>query len=214
MRLGPIVAITVVVNSLDAAIDFYVSQAGLSLRTRGTLLSARALAMGDASLVGAHCADLASAADQPSWLQLIEAPRAEFSPRLGGWSGMHLALPGVSTGDELIGPGGERLLCSGEPGVPVVKKIDLHCTDPRSARAFYAGIGLLDRIDTPTTGLLQGGQRIEFLLADTPPTPSLRTGIGLVSFARSNALGTRQSGTDDPSARILGGAEGEGVELV
>ena len=214
MRLGPIVSITVVVHALPAAIDFYCSQAGLSVHTSGNLLSARALKMGDASLSDAPSAELASALDGNPWLQLIEAPHAIFATPLAGWIGLHLPLPGLSPGDELIGPGGERLRGSGGFGALAVAKIDLGCTDPRGARAFYAGLGLLDRFDSAAIGWLQGGQRIEFLQTDAAPATSLRTGIRLVSFARSDAHGTRQRGTDDPSARILGGAEGEGVELV
>ena len=43
---------------------------------------------------------------------------------------------------------------------------------------------------------------------------TLRTGIRMLSFARSDASGRRLAAHDDPSARILAGPEGEAIELV
>ncbi len=106
----------------------------------------------------------------------------------------------------------------------------LAARDCRSALAFYAGLGLApggslgaSRAAPAETALvpqahgqLCGGNRIDFeqrpLLANADAT--LRSGIRMISFARSDRSGRRLAADVDPSARILAGPEGEAIELV
>ena len=215
MRLGPITAVTIIVNELGSALAFYQGRLGLILTARGALTQPRALAMGEAGLIAAAYADLTHAEGTVPWLRLIEGSDAKAPVAGRGWIGMHLRLPTLSDADELIGPGGERLRAAHNLVPGPVARLILGCTNPASARSFYAGLGLLDGMDALAIGALQGGQQIDFINAKSAAAPQvLRTGIRLVSFARSDAHGQRLHGADDPSARILGGAEGEGVELV
>lgn len=108
----------------------------------------------------------------------------------------------------------------------------LGARDADSALGFYAGLGLVAsrRVDSsglscrPDTGeagaialgQLRGGHLIEIdPMPDLPAAdPALRSGIRMISVARSDALGRRLAGRVDPSARILAGPEGEALELV
>lgn len=112
----------------------------------------------------------------------------------------------------------------------------LACADRGGALGFYEGLGLCGRTRHDSalpafnrhTGLaegqrhpqavaeLRGAQRIDIVqLPHLPPADSrLRTGLRLLSFARSDAVGRLLQAADDPSARILAGPEGEGIELV
>jgi catechol 2,3-dioxygenase-like lactoylglutathione lyase family enzyme len=102
-----------------------------------------------------------------------------------------------------------------------------HCA---SALGFYAGLGLV-AVGAPAEqgassasaaavplarGQLRGGQRIE--IEQRPLLPgadaTLRSGIRMISFARSDAAGRRLAAHVDPSARILAGPEGEAIELL
>jgi|CXWL01.1.fsa_nt_gi catechol 2,3-dioxygenase-like lactoylglutathione lyase family enzyme len=210
MRLGPIVGITIIVPNLEEAIEFYSSYLGIGATCETEpLVAERALAMGETRLVGAPsvflCAGSAS-------IQLIEVPTA--LPRLTahGWTGFSLMSPGPDTIREFDRPGGECIACM--PGDHTrILWVTLFCNDLPRAQAFYRGLGLLDGT-APNAPNLRGDQSLMFLPAEATVPPALRTGIHLVSFARSDASGRRLKGQDDPSARILSGAEGEGVELV
>lgn len=102
--------------------------------------------------------------------------------------------------------------------------------------AFYAGLGLVQSWQVEARlaainqchnldpaqqhqaaiGRLHAGQCIE--IDSLPFLPqgdaTLRCGLRMLGFHRSNADGRRLQGRDDPSARILAGPEGEAVELV
>ena len=105
-----------------------------------------------------------------------------------------------------------------------------HCG---TALGFYEGLGLIDRWRTqarkPTLtheqaadgcpaafAQLAGGEVIE--IDQLPGLPandsSLRSGLRLISFARSDRHGRRLVAHHDPSARILAGPEGEAIELL
>ena len=105
-----------------------------------------------------------------------------------------------------------------------------HCG---TALGFYEGLGLIHRWRTqvrmPTLsrdqaadccpaafGQLAGGEVIAIdQLPNLPANDSsLRSGLRLVSFARSDRNGHRLVAHHDPSARILAGPEGEGIELL
>lgn len=112
----------------------------------------------------------------------------------------------------------------------------LACADRERTLGFYAGLGLLDqaRMNARLSaynrshglpddqrhpiaiGQLRGAHAIEFDALPTLPAADsrLRSGIRLIGFARSDARGQRLSAQDDPSARILAGPEGEGIELL
>lgn len=109
----------------------------------------------------------------------------------------------------------------------------LGAADCNTALGFYEGLGLFDRwrlpvhvhtfdhdpVETPIPaafGKLGGAEIIEIdqLAGLQANDSSLRTGLRLVSFARSNRTGQRLAAQHDPSARILAGPEGEGIELV
>lgn len=111
----------------------------------------------------------------------------------------------------------------------------LACADRASTLGFYEGLGLCGRARfdgalpafNRQAGLaseqrhlqalaeLRGAQRIDIVqLPHLPPADSrLRSGWRLLSFARSEAAGRVLAAVDDPSARILAGPEGEGIEL-
>lgn len=105
--------------------------------------------------------------------------------------------------------------------------------DRGDALGFYEGLGLVDRwrIDAAVSQVdanertAAGPLAIAQLRADNlleirqlpwlPATDAtLRTGIRMLGFARSDAGGRRLLAADDPSARILAGPEGEAIELV
>jgi catechol 2,3-dioxygenase-like lactoylglutathione lyase family enzyme len=108
----------------------------------------------------------------------------------------------------------------------------LGARDVAAALGFYAGLGLVasQRLDSSVLGCrrdggsegrvaggqLHGNHLIEF--DESPGLPAadatLRTGIRMLSFARSDAHGRQLAGRVDPSARILAGPEGEALELV
>lgn len=112
----------------------------------------------------------------------------------------------------------------------------LACADRERTLGFYAGLGLVDQTPMDTRlsaynrshglpedqphpiaiGQLRGAHAIEFdALPALPAADSrLRCGIRLIGFARSDARGQRLTAQDDPSARILAGPEGEGLELI
>lgn len=108
----------------------------------------------------------------------------------------------------------------------------LGARDAVTALGFYAGLGLLAsrRLDASglacrpaaagvgpiALGQLRGEHLIEIdQMPDLPAADAaLRTGIRMVSFARSDAKGRRFAGRVDASARILAGPEGEALELV
>lgn len=102
----------------------------------------------------------------------------------------------------------------------------LGANDRERALGFYEGLGLVARWrlsarspapDHPLAiGQLRGDQLIEIhALPSLPAADSaLRSGIRMLSFARSTAGGRRLAALDDPSARILAGPEGEAIELV
>ena len=108
----------------------------------------------------------------------------------------------------------------------------LGARDAVSTLGFYAGLGRVasrradssgpaGRLDAGRTGpialgQLRGGHLIEIdTMPDLPAADaSLRSGIRMISFARSDALGQRLAGRVDPSARIMAGPEGEALELV
>lgn len=118
---------------------------------------------------------------------------------------------------------------------PSLRAVQLACADRARTLGFYEGLGLCgrsrhDSASPPfyrraelaqaqayprTVAELRGAQRIDILAwPDLPPADSqLRTGLRLLSFARSDAAGRRLQAADDPSARILAGSEGEGIEL-
>lgn len=139
---------------------------------------------------------------------------------------------------QLAGPDGEVLhlqspASTGQlpPAAPInrLHGVVLGAANCAVALGFYEGLGLLDRwrlqILVPALdhtraavalGQLAGGEIIEIdPVAGLPGSDStLRTGLRLISFARSDSLGRRLVARDDPSARILAGPEGEGIELV
>lgn len=139
---------------------------------------------------------------------------------------------------QLAGPDGEVLHLQNQSAAGVLPLsasgihlygVVLGAADSRVALGFYEGLGLLDRWCRQTTvaaisqasatvafGQLSGAQTIEIdPLATLPANDAdLRTGLRLVSFARSDRDGRRLVARDDPSARILAGPEGEGIELV
>jgi catechol 2,3-dioxygenase-like lactoylglutathione lyase family enzyme len=108
----------------------------------------------------------------------------------------------------------------------------LGARDAVAAVGFYAGLGLVAsrRLDSSSPscgrdgvpdgraarGQLRGDHLIEFHELPTLPAAdaTLRTGIRMLSFARSDAHGRQNAGRVDPSARILAGPEGEALELV
>jgi|GEM_PF-1623533 len=112
--------------------------------------------------------------------------------------------------------------------------VALGAQQPATALAFYEGLGLLDRLHTrwSPSALERGEQNGErralaigqlagahALLIDAVPflpaaDATLRLGWRLISFARSDARLKRLAGAQDPSARILAGPEGEGIELL
>ncbi len=215
MRLGPVTGIGIVVADLTAAVDDYRSMTGLDELRRDHLPLARALELGVKSWVDAPVASLGNSRFQ---LQLIESNRAGAASTLG-WSGLEFCRPGDQAVPEIrVGAGGEswRLVPGNSEGGQV-RGLTLTCADPRAALAFYRGLGLLDTSAAPETAQLQGGQWLRFEQGEASVADISefgRLGIHLVSFARSDASGRRQRGNDDPTARILGGAGGEGVELV
>lgn len=118
---------------------------------------------------------------------------------------------------------------------PGLRAVQLACADRARTLGFYEGLGLCGRSrhdsalpafdrcagwsraqpQPRAVAELRGDQRIDILAwPDLPPADSqLRTGLRLLSFARSDAAGRRLQASDDPSARILAGPEGEGIEL-
>jgi catechol 2,3-dioxygenase-like lactoylglutathione lyase family enzyme len=108
----------------------------------------------------------------------------------------------------------------------------LGARDAVAALGFYAGLGLVSSRRLDSSGLacrcdgdadarigvgqLRGGHLIEF--DELPALPAadatLRTGIRMLSVARSDVHGRQIAGRVDPSARILAGPEGEALELV
>lgn len=209
MRLGPIVGITLIVTELDAALEFYSSHLGIGTEAeRKPFAAERALAMGETRLAGAKSALLGF----QEWIELIEVPTALPRGSTPGWMAMSLTSPGPDTLRELDGPGGECVGCI--PGdMTRILGVTVACIDTVRAQAFYRGLGLLDGAGRNTPNL-RGGQMLRFWRADATAPPELHTGIYMVSFARSDATGRRQQGFEDPSARILSGAEGEKIELV
>lgn len=210
MRLGPIVGITIIVANLDEALAFYASCLGIGATSETEPLAAeRALAMGETRLVGAPSVSMCTGSAS---IQLIEVPTALPRESAHGWTGFALMSPGPDTIREFERPGGECIGCV--PGDHTrILGVTVACADTVRAQAFYRGLGLLDRsaADAPN---LRGDQKLHFWQADESIPPALRTGIYMVTFARSDAAGRRLKGEDDPSARILSGAEGEALELV
>lgn len=109
----------------------------------------------------------------------------------------------------------------------------LGAADCATALGFYEGLGLFDRWRLPVHahtpdlggvpslipaafGRLGGAEVLEIDQVPALPTndSTLRTGLRLISFARSDRSGQRLVAQNDPSARILAGPEGEGIELV
>ncbi len=108
----------------------------------------------------------------------------------------------------------------------------LGARDAFAALGFYAGLGLVAsrRLDSirlgcgpdrgpearVALGQLRGDHLIE--IDELPALPAadatLRSGIRMLSFARSDVHGRQMAGRVDPSARILAGPEGEALELV
>lgn len=131
----------------------------------------------------------------------------------------------------VAGPDGEVLhLLQRQPSAAASEPLGvlLGAADCGVALGFYEGLGLSDRwrpgplpnaVHTrapEAIGQLASHQVIEFTPLGAMPSndPALRTGLRLVSFARSDRHGRRLLARDDPSARILAGPEGEGIELV
>lgn len=267
MRLGPIVAATLVVANLERALAAYAGQLGLLAGAIGRVPRQRALDMGDAALADAACVPLRSAADSDPWLTLIEAAEATPASPSGrrGWVGLALAVRDI---DDLVAridgqiwrvlgqPGDGTLVIAGADGevlslvqkspwslpcrIPVARcAVDavfaatLAVRDRGGALGFYEGLGLVDRWRIDAAGSQDGANEraaagplaIAQLCADhlieireLPSLPAadatLRTGIRMLGFARSDASGRRLSAAADPSARILAGPEGEAIELV
>lgn len=139
---------------------------------------------------------------------------------------------------QLAGPDGEVLHLHNPSAADVwpvpapvhhLHGVVLGAADSLVALGFYEGLGLIDRryrqtMDRPISrasatvalGQMSGGQTIEIDPLPTLPAndANLRTGLRLVSFARSDRAGRRLVARGDPSARILAGPEGEGIELV
>lgn len=108
----------------------------------------------------------------------------------------------------------------------------LGARDAYAALGFYAGLGLVSSRRLDASGLacgrdgnpqariafgqLRGGHWVEIDELPAPPAAdaALRTGIRMLSFARSDVHGRQAAGRIDPSARILAGPEGEALELV
>jgi len=218
MRLGPIAGVTIVVPDLGAAMEFYCARLRLVLIERGQIPAARALALGVKGWVGASFASFAIGG---AILQLIESAHA-LARGGSGWTALSLAGSAVRIEPEgCFGPGGEHWQFAtarqDSAATTEIHSLTVAVVDSIAAHAFYRGLGLLDASPDVAIGRLQGGQLLRF-----EPTPSApgdapdggRLGIHLVSFARSDASGRRLRGMDDPTARVLGGAQGEGLELV
>ncbi len=112
----------------------------------------------------------------------------------------------------------------------------LGCCNRDTTLAFYEGLGVVGRwrFDTrlgsvnrvhrreeadrhPVACAQLSGQHLIELdaLPWLPPcSGELRTGIRMLSFARSSANGLRLKAVDDPTARMLAGPEGEWIELL
>ena len=112
----------------------------------------------------------------------------------------------------------------------------LGARDCATVLGFYEGLGLSDRwrrtaenpvceplpgrnageVCAQAIGQLRGCHAIEILqLPGLPAADStLRSGIRMLSFSRSDAAGRLLVAKSDPSARILAGPEGEALELL
>lgn len=109
----------------------------------------------------------------------------------------------------------------------------LGARDCAAALGFYEGLGLVGRWRGPMSlpvdasaqqitdqgramAQLRGSNRLDINQMPWLPAAdsTLRTGIRLISFERSDASGRRLLAGNDPSARILAGPEGEAIELV
>jgi catechol 2,3-dioxygenase-like lactoylglutathione lyase family enzyme len=96
----------------------------------------------------------------------------------------------------------------------------LAARDCDTALGFYAGLGLVGArrlAGSPIAfGQLRAGNLLE--IDQLPLLPAadatLRCGIRMIGFARSDSSGRRLAAAHDPSARVLAGPEGEAIELV
>lgn len=118
-RLGPIDTVTVIVPSLDAAVDCYRAGVGFEIAESGTLSGDLAAAFGFDQLAGAAMCELRAPDDpDPGSIVLVEAPDARPTRPLRtlGWSGIELIVADVDAAHARAMSAGLDVLC---PPLPV-----------------------------------------------------------------------------------------------
>lgn len=171
------------------------------------------------ALAATDVGKLAEGLDPQDW-RVLQRPGADAGLQIAGVDGEVLHL----------GPAPQWLAPCELPAArcPVDRVVaaTLAVRDCGAALGFYEGLGLVDRWRQDARraragaavalAQLRGPHAIRFEQQPSLPAaePGLRTGVRLVSFARSDSTGRRLAAHDDPSARILSGPDGEAIELV